>query len=121
MAIGLAMAGQIHPCIVGGDWNMEAQVVRESTSPVHAQLEFAVPRRTACRTASSLSTLDYFGPSTEAMRMLASCSADLSWVFKPHRPVQLRLVAECSKVRYLTCVGGPRPTSRVSGPFLEDS
>ncbi|CAK0846240.1 unnamed protein product [Prorocentrum cordatum] len=25
MAIGLAIAGQIHPCIVGGDWNMEAQ------------------------------------------------------------------------------------------------
>eukprot|EP00959_Pyramimonas_sp_CCMP1952_P142586 2985135-Pyramimonas_sp.AAC.1 len=68
MTIGPAMAGQIHPCIMGGDWNMEAQVVRDITSPVQAQLELAVPRRIACRAASSVSTLDYIGLSTGAMR-----------------------------------------------------
>eukprot|EP00959_Pyramimonas_sp_CCMP1952_P394184 8259454-Pyramimonas_sp.AAC.1 len=77
---------------------MEAQVVRHPTSPAQAQLELAAPWRTACRTASSLSTLDYFGLSTGAMRVLASCSADLSWVTKPRRPAQLRRVAEGSKV-----------------------
>eukprot|EP00959_Pyramimonas_sp_CCMP1952_P227329 4752824-Pyramimonas_sp.AAC.1 len=77
-AVGLAMAGQPHPCIVGSDWNMEPRVVRDFSFPVQAQIELAIPGRTACRTATSLTTLDYFGLSTGAMRMLASCSADLN-------------------------------------------
>ena len=40
---------------------------------------------------------------------------------KPHRPVQLKLAAEGTKVRYLTYVGGGKLTPQIIyGPFLED-
>ncbi|CAK0788911.1 unnamed protein product, partial [Prorocentrum cordatum] len=122
MTVGLALAGQAHPGIIGGDWNMDVQVVKNSGFPVHAQLEMVTPRHATCRTAASLSTIDYFGLTTGAMRMLAACNADLTWSVKPHRPVQLQLTAEGTKLRYLTYVGGAKiPAQIVHGPFLEES
>ncbi|CAK0826069.1 unnamed protein product [Prorocentrum cordatum] len=122
MTVGLALAGQAHPGIIGGDWNMDVQVVKDSSFPVHAQLEMVTPRHATCRTAASVSTIDYFGLTTGSMRMLAACKADLTWAVKPHRPVQLQLTAEGTKLRYLTYVGGAKiPAQTVHGPFLEES
>ncbi|CAK0849203.1 unnamed protein product [Prorocentrum cordatum] len=122
MTVGIALAGQRHPGIIGGDWNMDVQVVKNSGFPVHAQLEMVTPRHATCRTAASVSTIDYFGLTTGSMRMLAACKADLTWAVKPHRPVQLQLTAEGTKPRYLTYVGGAKiPAQTVHGPFLEES
>eukprot|EP00959_Pyramimonas_sp_CCMP1952_P313927 6571839-Pyramimonas_sp.AAC.1 len=53
MTVGIALAGQRHPGIIGGDWNMDVQVVKNSGFPVHAQLEMVTPRHATCRTAAS--------------------------------------------------------------------
>ena len=54
MTIGVAMAGQRHPSIVGGDWNMDHDTVKASTFPVQAQIEMVTPYRATCRTATGL-------------------------------------------------------------------
>ena len=43
MNVGLAMAGQQYPCVIGGDWNMSVEEVEASGFPVHAQVGLVSP------------------------------------------------------------------------------
>eukprot|EP00959_Pyramimonas_sp_CCMP1952_P278364 5819719-Pyramimonas_sp.AAC.1 len=73
MNVGLAMAGQQYPCLVGGDWNMSIDEVEASGFPVHAQVGLVSPGQITCGGPTSATAVDFFALSSGAMRLMRKC------------------------------------------------
>ncbi|CAK0816022.1 unnamed protein product [Prorocentrum cordatum] len=119
--VGLAMAGQTYPSIIGGDWNMTAAEIEASSFTVHAQVSLLVPKSITCRTATANSVIDYFARTSGAMRLIKAIQVDMGWAIKPHRPVVMELATMCKRMMYLTYVGGAKiEVNKQEGPMLQD-
>ena len=121
MNIGLAMAGQLAPSIIGGDWNMSAAEVEASTFPKQANVAIVQPADITCRTAKANTTIDYFAMTSAAIRLLKEVRVDRKWAIKPHRPVLVELTTLGDKLQYLTYTGGKKIDHViVHGPMLPE-
>eukprot|EP00959_Pyramimonas_sp_CCMP1952_P014137 299229-Pyramimonas_sp.AAC.1 len=121
MNVGIAMAGQLGPSIIGGDWNMSAMEVEESTFPRHAHVAIVQPSEVTCRTASANTTIDFFAMTSAAIRLVKEIRVDRRWPIKPHRPVLVELSTIGHKLQYLTYTGGPKLAAAVvPGPMLPE-
>eukprot|EP00959_Pyramimonas_sp_CCMP1952_P314744 6588611-Pyramimonas_sp.AAC.1 len=117
MNAGLAMAGQQHPFIVGGDWDMSAAEVEASSFTTHAQVSLLVPKSITCRTATANSVIDFFALSSGAMRLVKAANVDMKWAINPHRPVIAELITMGEQLMYLTYIGVDRiQASKLIGP-----
>eukprot|EP00959_Pyramimonas_sp_CCMP1952_P026283 551710-Pyramimonas_sp.AAC.1 len=121
MNVGLAMAGQTYPSIIGGDWNMTAAEIEASSFTVHAQVSLLVPKSITCRSATANSVIDYFALTSGAMRLVKAMQVDMRWAIKPHRPVVMELATMGKRMLYLTYVGGGKiEVNKQVGPMLQD-
>eukprot|EP00959_Pyramimonas_sp_CCMP1952_P448895 9399692-Pyramimonas_sp.AAC.1 len=91
--VGEELAGLTHPATIGGDWNMNADIVEDSTFLLRAHVEMISPSAVTCRTPTASNTIDYFALSEAAMLLFRAVKVDSSWHTRPHRPVQLHRVA----------------------------
>ncbi|CAK0790676.1 unnamed protein product [Prorocentrum cordatum] len=121
MNVGLAMAGQQRPSIVGGGWNMTAADVEASSFTIHAQVSLLAPESITCRAATANSMIDVFALSSGAMRLVKAVNADMKWAIKPRRPVMAEMTTMGDQLAHLTYIGGDKiQASKAIGPMLDD-
>eukprot|EP00959_Pyramimonas_sp_CCMP1952_P197922 4139483-Pyramimonas_sp.AAC.1 len=119
--VGLAMAGQTYPSIMGGDWNMTAAEIEASSFTVQAQVSLLFPKSATGRSATANSVIDYFALTSGARRLVKAMQVDVRWAIKPHRPVAMELATMGKRMMYLTYVGGGKiEVTKQVGPMLQD-
>ena len=108
------------PVLVGGDFNLKADLIRSTDYLVRGGLSLQVPRGPTYRTASCRTTIDYYLVSTCLCNKLQKCQVLSDFPLNPHSPVRLECLQ--GELEWVPVLDSPikLPTEKPFGPEREE-
>ncbi len=108
------------PILVGGDFNVKADLIRGTDFLLRGGLTLLVPKGATYRTSASSTTIDYYLVSNCLCNKLQKCQVLSEFPLKPHSPV--RLECRLGEVEWIPVLDTPirLPTEKPFGPEQEE-
>ncbi len=108
------------PILVGGDFNVKADLIRGTDFLLRGGLTLLVPKGATYRTSASCTTIDYYMVSNCLCNKLQKCQVLSAFPLKPHSPV--RLECRLGEVEWIPVLDTPikLPTEKPFGPEQEE-